>query len=535
MDRWREPEYAGEFPSLGWLALDWIEEFLVIPDGPHRGEPLVLTDEQARFFVRLYRLHPVTGRPVVRRATIVRPKGWGKGPLLATASAFEGCGPCCFDGWDADGNPVGAPWPTPWVQLAAGSESQTTNNWSLLVEMLREGTAGDEFHLDVGQTRVFTPGGGRIEPVTSAAGSREGQRVTFGALDETQLWLPNTGGVRLAATIRRNTGKTGGRTVEASNCYVPGQRSVAEESAKSAQAGQEGLLYDHRQFPGVVSLKNKQELRKALRHVYGDARWIDVDRIMAEIADSATDENDARRFYLNEVVQSASHAFDGARWAELARPDIVVPPGSWVTLGFDGARFHDTTALIGTVIGSGHQFVLGRWARPEDAPDGWEVDEASVDAAVIEAFDTFDVWRMYGDPPWWEAAMDRWSGRWGERVVSWWTNRDKQMGYAVRAYVTAQRSGELSHDGDPAFAAHVANARKRDIRALDEEGLPLYVITKEHRNSRLKIDMAVAGCLSWEARGDAIASGDTSYEPATARSEPPGTDNVYRPKARLTI
>jgi hypothetical protein len=84
------------------------------------------------------------------------------------------------------------------------------------------------------------------------------------------------------------------------------------------------------------------------------------------------------------------------------------------------------------------------------------------------------------------------------------------MAYALKAYVSAMRTGELSHDGDPRFAEHIRNARRKDAPlARDEEGRPLWTIRKEAPDSPLKIDAAMAGCLSWEARGDAIAAGAT--------------------------
>jgi hypothetical protein len=42
---------------------------------------------------------------------------------------------------------------------------------------------------------------------------------------------------------------------------------------------------------------------------------------------------------------------------------------------------------------------------------------------------------------------------------------------------------------------------------FDEDGRQMFVIGKERDDSPLLMDAAVAGCLSWEARGDAIAAG----------------------------
>ena len=220
---WRGPQYEGEFPSLGWQVLDWAESSFTVPDGPFAGDPLVLTDEQSAILVRWFQVDD-RGRFVFRRASARRAQGWGKSPLLALAALAELCGPVRFDGWDAAGEPVGAPPTTPWVQVAAVSRTRRrTPTWPCTMAAESD-LSGAE--LDVGLTRIFLRGAtGRLEPVTAEAGTRLGQRVTFAVLDETHLWTSRNGGAKLAATIRRNAGKMGGRTFESTNAYEPGEGS----------------------------------------------------------------------------------------------------------------------------------------------------------------------------------------------------------------------------------------------------------------------------------------------------------------------
>ena len=131
-----------------------------------------------------------------------------------------------------------------------------------------------------------------------------------------------------------------------------------------------------------------------------------------------------------------------------------------------------------------------------------------VDLCRALAFYTYMVVRVYADPPWWEDAVARWQGTYGEKVVTeWWTHREKQMAFALRAYRTAMSGAELSHDGDEAFARHIAQAVKRPARAKDDDGKPMWTIQKDRHDSPRKIDLSMAGCLSWEARRDAIAAG----------------------------
>ncbi len=141
-----------------------------------------------------------------------------------------------------------------------------------------------------------------------------------------------------------------------------------------------------------------------------------------------------------------------------------------------------------------------------------------VDVVLDAAFEMFDVWRLYGDPPYIESWLAHWAGRYGEkRVVEWDTRRPKAMALAIRAWNEAITRSEMSHcaEGDPfdaLFCAHVGNAIRRDTNYRDDEG-PLWTVEKERDGSPLKIDSAPAAVLSWEARMDAITAGALNQAP----------------------
>ena len=116
--------------------------------------------------------------------------------------------------------------------------------------------------------------------------------------------------------------------------------------------------------------------------------------------------------------------------------------------------------------------------------------------------------RLYADPPYWQSWVAIWAGRYGsDHVVEWFTQRRTQMTQALEAYQTAIQTGSLSHDGNEVMARHIANAHRHDLPQLDEQGRPLFLIRKERSDSPNKIDLAMAGVLSWEARNDTIAAG----------------------------
>lgn len=72
---WR-PSEPGEVPTLGWIVLDWMQEYLAAPDKSD-FEPFIPTMEQAQFILNFYQIDPYTGRRRYRRGVISRPKGWG--------------------------------------------------------------------------------------------------------------------------------------------------------------------------------------------------------------------------------------------------------------------------------------------------------------------------------------------------------------------------------------------------------------------------------------------------------------------------
>lgn len=501
MPGWRGPELPGEFPTLGYQVGEWIEEFCVIPDGDHMGEPYRLTEEMWRFLLFHYRLHPATGKFFYRRSQLVRPQKWGKGPFSASLICAEAEGPVIFDGWDAYGEPVGRPWATPWIQVTAVSEDQTANVWRSLQPMIDLGPLAD-YIPNTGDTRIVLEGGGRIEPVTASARSRLGQRVTFVVQDETHSWVETNGGLRLADNQRRNVAGMNGRVVETTNAWDPAELSVAQQTSEIPS---KDIYRDHKLGP-PFSLANKRERRKALKVVYGDSWWVDLDRIDAEAEElSVRDPAQAERFFFNRIVATADSWLDGEAWDAQAAPRTI-QDGARIVLGFDGSQYDDWTGFRAETL-DGYQFTptYGADSRvtlwnPSDF--GGEAPRSEVDAALHELMNRYDVVRVYCDPPYWQSEIDAWAAEFGDkRVLAWETRRDLQMHAALERIVTDITGGVLTHDGCKITAVHVRNAKK------DRRRSGLVCIRKDRPESPRKIDAAVMSALAHEAAGDCIAAG----------------------------
>jgi hypothetical protein len=433
-------------------------------------------------------------------------KGWGKSPLAGGIAITELAGPVVFDGWDADGEPVGRPWgtgdsPPPLVQIAAVSEDQTDNTYGAIFQMLsaRQGKVAESIGVDAGRTRLYLTGRpGELHPVTASAGSREGQRVTFAVLDETHLWKRQNGGVRLADTIRRNAAKMGGRTFETTNAPVLGEKSVAEKSGSDVERGFSGILhYARRPKDEPQPDWTDDQLLDALDVSYGDAHWIDRGRLLKEIRDPSTQWDDALRFYFNVRAAGTGKAVDPRVWDTLAKPREVAPQTE-IGLGFDGSISLDETWLVGCTR-DGYSFTIGRWHRPPDELD-WTVPRSEVMAKVEWAMGYYRVGRFLFDPPKWWTEGEQWQERWGKEIVEPLdTNQPRRFAPAVDRWLTAIREGTHTHDGDPVRADHVKalHLKKVHLGAAEDDGRTRYVVIKGE--DRRKIDGGIGDILAHEA------------------------------------
>lgn len=549
---WRGPDYPGEVPTLGWSVLDWLTEYLVVPDGPLAGEPLILTPEQAQFVLDFYAIDHTTGKRSVRRGVLSRPKGWGKSPLVAALCIAEAVAPVVPNGWDADGDPVGVEWRElgfkPKVQILGVSEDQTANTWDPLLDMIREGPLVNEPGVEAMESFVNVPRG-RIEAATSSSTSREGFRPIFAVFDQTESWIASNGGKKLAATVRRNLTKTGGSSVETPNSFRPGFDSVAEDSHKAWTLQQEGklknrtgILFDHREAPADTDITERDSMLVGLRRAYGcsanapcylaergdhaphEPGWVELPRILADFWDPSTDPSDGRMYFLNQITSASDSWLTQPEWMSclIEGPAPVVRRDEPITLGFDGSRSRargkaDATALVACRVSDGYVWPLRVWEQPDDwrAPTSepgarWEVPVSEVEAEVVQAFAAFSVVGFYADPAKWESYVANWEARYGKRLkvgtpshpIAWWMTggRSYLVAKAISSVETAVREGELKHSGSAVLTRHVLNSRRR-IRGQTVQ------IGKEHPDSDRKVDAAVAMVLAWQARNDALAKG----------------------------
>ena len=511
-----------QWPTLGGEVCKWIEDNLSFGPGDLRGAPAVLDAEKRALIHRMYEIFPQdhehAGRRRFRRVAVSLRKGSAKTELAAWIAAAElhPSAPVRCVGWDDDGDPIGGGVTDPYIPLIAYTEEQSEELcYGALLAILQESEVAGDF--DLGLTRIIRKSGaGKAVALAGSPGPRDGARTTFQVFDEThRMTLPKQ--KQAHRTMLANLPKrrlADPWSLETTTAYSPGESSVAESThdyARQVAAGKKSdskLFFFHRQAGEGHDLETKKGVRAAVMEASGPvAEWSDVDGIVEQWDDPTADRAFLERVWLNRPVKASSRAFDVEVWKRLTYPDFKPPPTDLIVLGFDGARKGDSTALVGCHVETGHLFTLGVWEGSAYESERKRT-QGEVNEAVEEAFATWNVWRMYCDPPYWETSVDAWRGEYGEeRVAEWWTNRWKTMAYALRAFREAIDAGDLTHDGHDDLTTHIGNAAKKELNMRDDEGNRLWNLRKERPDSPNKIDAAMAAVLAWEARRDAVASG----------------------------
>ncbi|MFE7124041.1 terminase [Streptomyces sp. NPDC057617] len=505
-DSWKLPKH-----TLGWQIAGWCAEYL---EAEHGG-PWRFTSEQLRFVLWWYAIDD-NGRFVYRKGVLQRLKGWGKDPLLAVISLVEFVGPSRFSHWGPDGQPVGAPHPQAWVQIAAVSRDQTRNTMTLMPSLMSDKLI-ETYGIKAGAELIRANGGRqRLEAVTSSFRALEGGRVTFTVLNETHHWVTGNNGDRMYETIDGNATKKDSRYLAITNAYLPGEDSVAErmreafEKILDGRAADVGFMYDSIEAHPATPL-TPEAIRIVLPKIRGDAVWLRVETILQSILDTTIAPSRSRRMWLNQIVASEDALYGPAEWDVLRDDSKMLQPGDEIVMGFDGGLKDDATALVALRVSDMYACVLGLWEKP-DGPrgDDWAVPRAQVDSAVHDALRTFEVRGFYADVALWESYISEWSDTYGEGLAVKAPGKDA-IGWDMRSSLKASTMAherlmrsvfdrKLVHDGDRKLRRHALNARRR----TNNYGISF---GKEGRESPRKVDAYAALMLAHEALVDLRAHG----------------------------
>lgn len=513
---WLLPRY-----TLGWEILGWIAEHLTSPDGS--GEPFMPTPEQARFILWYY---AVDENGVFRNqhGLLQRLKGWGKDPLAAALCIVELTGPCRFSHFDEDGQPVGMLHPSPYVQLGAVSLEQTENTRDMFQLILPDRTR-KLFRLDVQAILIYAKGRGKLKCVASNPRSSEGGRVSFFLGNEVQHWTKGNGGRAFYETLIYNLEKVGGRFLAITNAYQPGEESVGEVLREEQQRVWDGLMepngfmYDSLEAHPKAPL-DPEVAPYILETIMGDSYWLKarIPRIVQGFTGTSIPPSRIRRMWYNQVVASEEMAFSPAEVAEIEDKAMYgtmqdLKPGDRITLGFDGGRTDDATALIAYRFSDKCFIPIQIWERPNNV-ESWEIDAEDVDSMVGFCFATFDVQAFYADVSQWESYIAQWSDLYREKLLVK-AGTKNSIGYDMRGHkveiqtlnetlIGLVRDKQVKLNGSARLRAHFLNAERRWGGGFLSFG------KRGGRESPHKIDALIAASLALQA---ALAVNESGKQP----------------------
>ena len=537
--------------TLGWGVIEWLSKYVNTPgahDNPQRlqfliqlaecgllenEDMLVLTDEQIRLVLWWYAVDE-HGKYSFREGVIRRLKGWGKDPFVAALCLAELCGPVAFSHFDENGQPVGKRRPAPWVTVAAVSQDQTKNTFSLFPAMISKKLKAD-YGLEVNRFIIHSDGGGRLEAATASPTSMEGNRPTFVIQNEIQWWGQGpdgkiNDGIAMKEMIEGNMTKVeGARTLSICNAHVPGTDTVGEilhntyQDILSGESYDYGLMYDALEAPADTPVSEipspkvdpegfaagLEKLREGVEIARGDSVWLPVDDIVKSILSPKNPITESRRKFLNQINASEDSWIAPTEWDRLALVDPLfkLQPRQKITLGFDGSKSNDWTALVACRVDDGMLFTLGVW---DPKKYGGEIPREDVDAAVHSAFATYDVVAMRADVKEFEAYVDQWSRMYkkklkvnaspGHPLAFDMRGQQKRFALDCERFRDAVLEREVYHDNNKILRSHVLNAK------MHPTNYDAISIRKATKDSSHKIDAAVCAVLAFGARQDYLMS-----------------------------
>jgi phage terminase large subunit-like protein len=461
----QEPDY----PTKGMRVVKFCEQFLTL-NGSFAGQPFVPMDWMADMMCDLYRINPDTGRRQYRTYLLGVPRKNAKSTLAAGVAVYQ----LIVDRSDAE----------PQIIIAASTRDQARIIFAMARGMI-EGNADLASVCTVHRNEITNRDtGGVLKVVSAEAGSIHGLNPSTVIIDEyhahrnDQLYVAlNTGSAMRAEPLTVVISTAGhdmdsplgklyqiGRKVQSGEVVDPSFGMTWYGPAEDEHFGVDDESVWER-FNPSWELMNLDEFRSTQRH---------------------TAEAEFTRYRLNGWTATQDAWLPQGVWQSCYNADRHLEPGDRVVLGFDGAFAGDCTAIVAVRMDDLHVEPLHLWERP-DGDKAWRTPIKEVDAALREAFDRFKVRELVADPYFFQQTLQELEDD-GFPVVEFPTNGTR-MQAPSKTFFDSVLDRELSHNGDPALARHVANTQlKQDARGSR--------IGKEYRSSSRHIDLTVATVIA---------------------------------------
>jgi phage terminase large subunit-like protein len=208
-----------------------------------------------------------------------------------------------------------------------------------------------------------------------------------------------------------------------------------------------------------------------------------------------TPEAEFRTKRLNQWVSSQQTWLPHGTWDALA-DDFEWDEEDEYVLGFDGSYSSDSTSICAVTIPQGDELpkvkLVATWEKNFGVDDdSWRVPIAEVENTLLDWCARYPKVREVAcDPFRWQRSMEALQEA-GLPIVEYKTSYLSLMIPASQKVFDAVVEKKLMHDGNPALARHLDNC----VLKVDAKGAR---VTKEHGNSRRKIDNAIAFIIAFD-------------------------------------
>lgn len=498
---WEKADNGVVWPSLGGVAVSWIEHNCVFGEGERFGEPAELTDFQKALLWRWYEYHEGTEREFdpprwrFNEALIGFPRGEGKTQFLGWIIALEFAGPAEI-----------APR-SPSIPLGAASFEQADLVYTAFAYNFGgvEGNIitplSDNAKVQVRDaTLVGEPG--RVFRVAAKAGTNEGGNATFFGADELHEW--HGAKARVFTVLRAGTRKRSvpGRTFSITTAGVRNSRTLAEDKYEHGLKVMEDQSLD----PGLLvvwcepSDRHDLTCRDGVRDAILEASpnggvLYDIKSRVDDFFDPTLPRYEAERYFLNRWTEADEQSWlddlPPGHWIDLADITFEIPQGAEVTLSVDAALRNDSVAVGATTIlpdgRIGHKSMIWSGQRGGERHDQVEIVEFIIWCSIL-----WDVKTVVYDPAYFELAAQTLEDR-GLAMLAFPQSYERMAPACTHLYeLIADR--QLVHDGQSDLARHVSSAVWR-------EGERGRILSK--RKSANPIDGVIAMAMGvWEIAHD---------------------------------
>ena len=472
--------------SDGWKAAIFAEAFGSIgKDGiaGRAGQMLRLRDWQKELLRQLY-ARDESGGYAARTALIGMPRKSGKSALSSAAIALYSLIAEGVQGAE--------------VIVAAAEKEQARIVFGEAKRMVEQSELAGEVQLY--RDSIYVPSSQSVLRVVSAeAYSKEGYNPSRVILDELHahrdrslydvfsLAMGNRGGLAQLVAV----------TTAGLKSDVSGGESVAFQLYQYGKKVASGEVVDPSFFMAWW------EAPERLKHDDPEAWRIanpGFDDLVAEkdfaSAVLTTPEAEFRTKRLNMWVNVKQAWLPPGAWENLAEDDVRLEPGDEYVLGFDGSWKNDCTAVV-AIIKPRHDddvyrvFRVASWERDLTDDDSWIVDKQLVVNTVLDfARENPGCVELVADVSFWQDEAYQWADA-GLPVVEYPQTLNRLVPATAKLYEGIM-AGKIRHDGDGALQRHLDNC----ILKMDSKGGSR--LTKDYRNPRLKIDLAIALLMAYD-------------------------------------